>query len=154
MAIQQAIPQVLEQEVLGSSGRKWLQITYIPVTNDDGTTSGVLVASQDITEQKRLERELEEQKTVARGAGGGKSSSLSKNNRQSIEEMNSLLRFERLLASFAAFFVDADAARINQGLQHALRSIGLHTATDSCSLLLFSQDGAGLNAAYEWSCRG
>ncbi len=30
LAIQQAVPQVLEQEVLGSSGRKWLQITYIP----------------------------------------------------------------------------------------------------------------------------
>ncbi len=72
-------------------------------------------------------------------------------NRQSIDEMNSLLRFERLLASFAAFFIDADPARINQGLQHALRSIGLHTATDIAACCFFSQDGAGLNAAYAWA---
>ena len=150
LAIQQAVPQVLEQEVLGSSGRKWLQITYIPVINDDETTSGVLVASQDITEQKRLEGELEERKLLLYALVEEKQQ-LIEDNRQSIDEMNSLLGFERLLASFAAFFIDADAARINQGLQHALRSIGLHTATDYCGLLLFSQDGARLNAAYAWT---
>jgi diguanylate cyclase (GGDEF)-like protein/PAS domain S-box-containing protein len=149
LAIQQAAPQVQEQEVIGSSGRKWLQIIYIPIANGDGTASGVLVASQDITERKQLERELEERKMLL-GALVEEKQQVIEKNRQSIEEMNSMLRFERLLASFAAFFIDADAARINQGLQHALRSIGLHTATDYCSLLLFGQEGAGLKAAYEW----
>lgn len=150
LALEQAAPQVQEQEVLGSKGRKWLQITHIPMANGDGIASGVLVASQDITERKRLESELEERKLLL-GALVDEKQQVLEQHRQSIEEMNSLLRFERLLASFAAFFIDADATRINQGLQHALRSIGLHTATDYCSLLLFGQDGAGLKAAYEWA---
>jgi diguanylate cyclase (GGDEF)-like protein/PAS domain S-box-containing protein len=149
LAIQQAIPQVQEQEVLGSSGRKWLQITHIPITNGDGTTSGVLVASQDITERKQLERELEERKLLLEALVDEKEQII-ENNRQAVEGMNSWLRFERLLASIAAYFIDADAAKIEQGLQHALRSIGIQTATDYCSLLLFGQDGAGLKADYEW----
>ena len=150
LAIQQAVPQVLEQEVLGSSGRKWLQITHIPITNGDGTTSGVLVASQDITEQKLLERELEERKLLL-GALVEEKGQIIEKNRQSSEEMIALLRFERLLASLAAYFIDADSAKVDLGLQQAIRSIGIYTATDTCSLLLFGLDGAGLSAAYEWS---
>ncbi len=108
LAIQQAVPQVQEQEVLGSSGRKWLQITHIPITNGDGTTSGVLVATQDITERKQLERELEERKLLLEALVDEKGQIIEQN-RQAVEGMNSWLRFERLLASIAAYFIDADA---------------------------------------------
>ncbi len=149
LALQQSVPQVQEQELIGASGRIWLRITHIPISNGDGTATGVLVAGQDISERKQLERELEEKKLLLEALVEEKEQTGDKN-RQSLEEMSFLLRFERLLASFAAYFIDADATKINQGLQHALRSIGLQTGTDNCSLLLFSPDGSGLKAAYEW----
>ncbi len=148
-ALEQAAPQVLEQEVLGSRGRKWLQITHIPVSDGDRTASGVLVASQDISERKQLERELEERKLLLEALVEEKQQHAEKS-QGTVTELASLLQFERLLASFAAFFIDADVARLDQGLQHALRSIGSYTSADYCSLILFGQGGGGLKAVYEW----
>ena len=149
LAQKQARPQVQEQELIGASGRKWLRMIHIPISNGDETASGVLVAGHDISECKQLEKELEEKKLLLEALVDEKEQTSDKN-RRSLEDLSSLLRFERLIASFAAYFIDADAPKIIQGLQHALRSIGLHTGTDRCSLLLFSQDGSGLKTAYEW----
>jgi len=149
-ALQLSVPQVQEQELLGSHGRKWLQITHIPISNGDGTASSVLVTGKDIGERKRLEKELE-QRNLLLGALVDEKQQAIEQNRHSIEELNTLLRFERLLASFAAFFIGSDASKINQGMQQALRSIGLHAGAEYCGLLLFGSDGAGLKPAFEWA---
>jgi diguanylate cyclase (GGDEF)-like protein/PAS domain S-box-containing protein len=149
LAIQNGVPQVQEQEVIGASGKRWMQFTRIPILND-GATSSILVTSQDITERKQLERELEENKLLLQAVVDEKQEMLGEN-QKAIDKQDCLLRFEHLLASLAARFIDPDPEKIDQNLHYALRSISAQTGFDRCRVLLFDADGSELNPAYEWT---
>ncbi len=70
------------------------------------------------------------------------------------EVQTHLLRFARLLVSIAVFLIDADAEKIEQGIQSALRSIGVQSGVDRCRLLLYNGSEGELKIAYSWTIQG
>lgn len=141
---------VQEHEVTGTNGKRWMQITRIPITGNNGSISGILISNQDITAYKQLERELEEQKLLVNAIIEEKQT-LVEERQHSLENLNEMLQFEHLLVLIAAHFIDADLAKIDQGIRHALQSIGTQTGMDRCQLLLFDDGRNELNLIYEWT---
>jgi len=50
-----------------ATGKRWLQITYTPVFDDNRKVLGIALVGNDITERKKMELSLEESKKTAEG---------------------------------------------------------------------------------------
>lgn len=135
LAMADGQPLTEEVEVIGAEGKNWVLFTRTPIFDGSGEPSGVLVTGQEVTELRRLKRTLEEEQRRA-------------------DSLNNLVRFERLVASIASYFIDLEVSKINQGIEYSLRSIGNFTNVDRCQVLRFSSDGTDMVAAFEWTAEG
>ncbi len=52
-------PQILDEEVTGNEGIKWLQVAKTPVRNIKNDITGILCSVRDITERKKAEETLQ-----------------------------------------------------------------------------------------------
>lgn len=148
--LQQGNEQIDDREVIGTGGKTWLRMTHIPVMDEAGAYTGLLVSCLDITDRKQLERKLEENKAQIKTLTSEKQS-LQEEQRLMLERQTALLRFERLLVSIATHFIDSKPEKIDHDILGALRSIGTHTGSDRLRILLFSGNETELKIAYAWS---
>ncbi len=151
--LQQQIEQVDEQEVMGLSGKKWLELTRRPVSDNNGGISGVLVFGRDITDRKRLESQLDEQKFLIQNLSNEKQQIL-EDKRQTLGFQKDLLNFARLLVSISGHFIVSNPEHANEDIQRSLRLIGSHIGVDRCEILVFDNNTGCLNVAHEWVAKG
>jgi len=149
-ALEQCASVIEEHELISTSGKKWFQITRSPIMDGDGGVKGILVSSQDISRRKQLEQEIDGQRLLLDALIEEKADLLEKKHLD-LETLNSRIELERMLVMLASHFIGADPFQIDQGLNHALQSIGTHTGMDRCQLLLFDLGRSDLNIAYEWA---
>jgi len=151
--LQLKMEQVDEQEVMGLSGKKWLELIRRPVPDNNGGVSGVLVFGRDITDRKRLEGQLNEQKYLIQNLASEKQQIVD-TNRQALDFQKDLLNFARLLVSIAGHFIVSNPEHANEDTQRSLHLIGSQIGVDRCEILVFDNNTGCLDVTYEWIAKG
>jgi two-component system sensor histidine kinase/response regulator len=91
---------VIESIIDDSGDHKWLRIDCIPLKDEKGDVTGVLVTYRDITEEKQYEEELEKERDKAEKANKAKDQFLAKVSHEVRTPMNSIIGFiEQVLQS-------------------------------------------------------
>ncbi|GAB0056215.1 Sensor histidine kinase RcsC [Candidatus Magnetaquicoccaceae bacterium FCR-1] len=78
-------------------GRRWMDVSYFPYQRRDGRVEGVVVASRDITDRKRMEDELRASEERARLANRAKGAFLANMSHEIRTPMNAILGMGHLM---------------------------------------------------------
>jgi len=144
--MEQHIIHKSEQEVTAAEGKKWLQLTRVPTTDENGSVSGILLTGEDISKWKQIETELEQVKKEHQETLNEKE--------KIINSLNFIEKLECLLASISTSFISTEPEKIDQSIQNALRSISLQAGVDRCSIFHFSKNRTDLRSTYGWYANG
>jgi PAS domain S-box-containing protein len=101
-SIEKKEPKInVKESIIDDSGdHKWLRIDCIPLKDEKGDVTGVLVTYRDITEEKQYEEELEKERDKAEKANKAKDQFLAKVSHEVRTPMNSIIGFiEQVLQS-------------------------------------------------------
>jgi diguanylate cyclase (GGDEF)-like protein/PAS domain S-box-containing protein len=105
---------IVEQLQFASGEKRWVRTDKIPYRDEEGRIVGVIVFAIDVTARKLAESALEER-----------------------------LRFERLITSISARFINLAAGEIEAAIGESLNAIGEFTGMDSSFVYLFDHETAG-----------
>ncbi len=132
--LQKGAGQTSEEEMITANGKRWWEVTRMPLLDENSAASGVLVAHYDISEYKNLEAELDKAHTQ-------------------IQALERLRQLDSALVSISTRFIMAEGERIEQGFLQALETIGRLTASSGVYVLLFEDQATRLNIKYRWCAR-
>jgi diguanylate cyclase (GGDEF)-like protein/PAS domain S-box-containing protein len=99
---------IVEQLQLAGGEKRWVRTDKIPYRDEDGRIIGVIVFAVDVTARKQAEQALDER-----------------------------LRFERLITSISARFINLAPDEIEAAIGESLNAIGEFTGMDSSFVYLF-----------------
>jgi PAS domain S-box-containing protein len=99
----------------------WTEVTVTFLRDADGTPSGLLGVTRDISDRKEAERAL-----------------------------GYRLEFEKVISTISTTFIHLNTDEIDRGINRALATIGEFAGADRCHLFLFSQTVAEADNTHEW----
>ncbi len=111
----------MEFSLDGPHGKRSYQTYLVPEKGSDGCVRSVLTFSRDITVQE--------------------------NNRKALQYR---VRFERLISALSTRFINLTTAKIDRGIETALRLIGLFAGVDRSYMFLFDESKTLMSNRYEW----
>ncbi|MGV3556662.1 PAS domain S-box protein [Larkinella arboricola] len=117
--LQTGQPQQVTVELRPKGHRTWLYVTLTPLDNQ------VMITLQDISEQKKTERELQRR-----------------------------LEMESIISSISARLINIDAADLDTYLVEALGRVATYNGADRASIFTFSTDRKYGNCTHEWCAPG
>lgn len=137
--VQSGASSLQEIELTGAEGRRWLQLTRIPINNEDGICECLILTAADMSEAKQFEdawlHASEEKAKIC-------------------ETLQRQLRIERLAAAVAAHFIQIGPEKVDKEIDHALQAIAEQAAADDVFILLLAENGTSIEVANEWRRAG
>ncbi|MBN2401414.1 MAG: PAS domain S-box protein [Spirochaetes bacterium] len=87
-----------EDHIINTSGKeRWVEVTKIPMRDRDGNIMGIVGINRDITEYKKIEKNLVKAKEAAEIANRAKSTFLSRMSHEIRTPLNAILGFSELM---------------------------------------------------------
>ncbi len=133
--VQQAVRRALQGEVdvwrldcrirTKSGEERWISDTAVLIRNEVGSIVGSIGILQDITDRKRIERDLQQQ-----------------------------ARFESLIADLSTKFINLEPQEIDRNIVTLLEIIGEFSGADRGYVFLFRKNSKVIDNTHEWCAEG